>query len=88
MKIETFNPAKTRDYKPDDIVRMICDAIRQTNLSDEQVKTIHIAAEQRLRAVTCFVCGKLKPQMLGTYQFIDGDLSKPKRFVCKQCGEK
>ena len=71
--------------KKAEVVDQIISLIRSLPLSAEQVRGIYDAVRDRMVSKTCYKCGKLKLEIAGAQVWPDGDMSKPKRFVCGDC---
>jgi len=63
----------------------IADLIRKMPLNEKQGRILYDAISGRFKNVTCFRCLKVKCTLSGKYEFPDGDMSKPKRFICGDC---
>lgn len=59
--------------------------IRGNSWSEVEIRMLYEAIISKMRSKMCFKCAKLKPEMGGALTFPDGDMSKPKRFVCGDC---
>jgi hypothetical protein len=66
-------------------IQHVIQVVRTTYLTDEEIRGLYSAVTSRMVNKTCSSCGKLKLGIEGSYTYIDGDMSKPKRFVCKEC---
>lgn len=66
-------------------VDRIIEAVRSAPFTAEELKELKAAVENRFVSKTCFRCGKIKVVVDGELVWPDGDMSKPKRFVCKDC---
>jgi inhibitor of KinA sporulation pathway (predicted exonuclease) len=75
----------TRSVPRDVVVNDMCDLIRRIPLEDEQIRALYDAILTRLISKVCYRCAQLKPVLYGDKIWPDGDMSKPKRFVCKEC---
>src|SRR5262245_18178692 len=63
----------------------MADLIRRLPLSEKQDKILYDAISARYQHRNCYKCLKLKCVLGGEWVYPDGDLSKPKRFVCGEC---
>jgi hypothetical protein len=71
----------SRDALIDDLSRLI----HRMPMTTEQACILKEAVDSKFVSKTCARCLKVKPEIDGIKMHIDGDLSKPKRFVCKEC---
>jgi len=61
------------------------EVIRRSHLTTEEILGLYQAVTSRMVNKTCFKCGRLKLEIEGAKVWPDGDMSKPKRFMCKDC---
>jgi hypothetical protein len=73
--------SKDRDILVDDLSALI----RRLPMNNEQVKKLYDAITARMESKTCYKCARLKPVLGGGYTYPGNDMSKPKRFICKEC---
>lgn len=69
----------------DKLVDDLCIFIRRCPFNVAQGKALLDAITARMKHKTCCSCGRLKPELGGKLTWVDGDMSKPKRFVCGEC---
>ena len=69
----------------DRLCQDIADLIRRLPLTEQQGRVLYEAISGRYKNKTCFKCLKLRCELGGRYVFPDGDMSKPKRFICEDC---
>lgn len=67
------------------MVAQMVEIIEQMPLTAEDVRAVYKAITGRMINKTCYFCGHLKPEVEGEMRWPDGDMSKPKRFLCKDC---
>lgn len=67
------------------VVNDMADLIARLPLEDAEIVHLYEAICKRMRTSICHVCQKQKPRVEGTLTWPDGDMSKPKKFVCHQC---
>jgi hypothetical protein len=67
------------------IVRDMVGMIRRETWSRSQIESLYQAVVSKLVSKTCSKCLKVKPELDGTFIYPDGDMSKPKRFLCVDC---
>lgn len=65
-----------------------CEFIGREQLSDDELRLLYTAVNNKMRSRTCGVCGHLSNLMFGDYIHVSMDLSKPKVFRCQDCKEK
>lgn len=68
------------------LVEDIALLMRKLPMNTEQVKLVYEAITARMKSKSCYVCARLKPVLGGELKWVDGDMSKPKRWVCEDCG--
>lgn len=81
-------PQERPEPSKDQVVHQICDLIRRMPFTSTQLKEIYDSVSGRLISKTCYYCGKVKLQIEGDLVWVDGDMTKPKRFLCADCKEK
>lgn len=82
----TFLPSTmTEADRLEYLVRKTVEDIRTTNLTDAQIKQLYDAITFKMISKSCFLCCKMGLVIEGTYRHSDGDMSKPKRFICRRC---
>jgi len=75
----------SRTINRDKLVSDMSDLIHKIPLTRDQVAQLSKAIASRVIYKTCYKCGKVKEECLGSFQFVDNDMSKPKRWVCGDC---
>ena len=66
-------------------VHETAEAMRRMNLSVPEIRLLYDSICSRLVHKNCQKCGRLKLEIEGRMSWTDGDMSKPKRFICKDC---
>ena len=69
----------------EDLCRDLCMLIRQTDWSILQVKALYECVVGKTISKSCAICKRLTSVFDGEPQWIKGDMSKPKQFICKGC---
>lgn len=59
--------------------------LRTYNFTDDEIEQLYKTLRNRVRVTTCYKCVTLKPRLDGEMVWPDGDMSKPKRFICSEC---
>jgi len=77
----TVEISKDRDILIDDLSALI----RRLPMNGEQIGKLYVAITGRMESKNCYKCARLKPTLGGGYTYPNNDMSKPKRFVCKEC---
>jgi hypothetical protein len=85
MEIKNLNPKGQPVVTKQELVDDMADLIQRMPLTDEQILKLYNAVSARLVSKHCALCGKLGLQIEGETRFLDGDMSKPKKFVCRRC---
>jgi hypothetical protein len=67
------------------LVEDIAALLDRLPMNKEQVALIYEAICRRMISKVCYKCARLRPMIDGVYIWHDGDMSKPKRFVCGEC---
>lgn len=78
---KTVEVNKDRNILVDDL----CALIARLPMNTEQVKKLYVAITNRMDSRVCFRCARSKPTLGGGYVYPENDMSKPTRFVCKEC---
>ena len=68
-----------------ELVAQMIKQIRSIGLTSDEVLGLYTAITGRMKWKTCAICLKAKLEIEGKMIFLNGDLSRPKRFVCKDC---
>src|SRR5262245_44853449 len=69
----------------DKLCQDMADLIRRLPLNEKQGRILYDAISGRFKNITCYKCLKVKCVLSGKHVYPDGDMSKPKRFVCGDC---
>lgn len=73
------------DDKKEQFVKDFCNWFPRQSFSDDQAERIYRVVANKVRQATCGQCLRLKPRSGGVLSHPNGDLSKPKVFVCEDC---
>lgn len=74
-----------KSKEPEHPTKQVLDYIRRAPLKAEEMQAIYSAITNRLGHKTCSKCGKIRIAIEGELRWMDGDMSKPKQFVCSLC---
>lgn len=77
--------SKSKWVDKDKVLQDIAKLIRTSPLTSAQIQMLNEAIQSRIKYKTCCNCGKLVPEMAGSLVWLNGDMSKPKRFQCGDC---
>src|SRR5262245_22321221 len=82
---DILRPDVTVSVQRGQLCKDIADLISRLPLTEEQGKVIFDAISARFKHKNCYRCLKLKCILGGKYVYPDGDMTKPKRFMCGDC---
>ena len=85
MKVNFVPPRPPEQVPRKQVIMDMADLIRKMPLESEDIRVLYTAITNRMTHKTCCKCGKLKLETEGELIWLDGDMSKPKRFVCGDC---
>lgn len=74
-----------REVPREEMIKDLGDWLRKENFTDHELAFLYQILRDRFKQKTCYQCGQLKPVFKGELVWPDGDMSKPKRFVCADC---
>ena len=67
------------------MIQELGDWLRRENFDEQELNFLYQVLRNRFRQKNCYLCGKLKETFKGVLEWPDGDMSKPKKFVCADC---
>lgn len=82
---QILDSSQTVQMSRRELVDQMIKHIKSIALDPEEVKALYSAITGRMIWRRCSVCLKTKLEIEGKMVFKDGDLSKPKQFICKDC---
>jgi hypothetical protein len=84
MDQRTSEKQKMRIH-PEVFVKQLKAILPSVPMTTQDMVELRQILANRMINKTCFKCAKVKPEADGIMTYPDGDMSRPKRFVCGDC---
>jgi hypothetical protein len=80
-----LRPDREVNVSRDKLCEDIAALIARLPLNEKQGRVLYNAISGRFKNLTCYKCLKVKSVLSGSYVYPNGDMTKPKRFICGDC---